>query len=821
MRLPAVRLPARRPTRRGLAVAALAVLLGVGLVGGLARVRVDTGTESFLPAGDPTLTALEQKARDFGGDPVIVLLRWPTAHQFVTERDQLMGLLKTEGELAKLPDVATVYGPATVLNQLAGAAQNFLAQIAGRRDGLRAMAEQGARQAGKPAAEVAAAGDAAVAQFDLRYASLIVRGLPVGLPTLSNPRFGENVIFGADGQAKPEWRFIVPAPDAVAVLVRPRQDLDQAGTGRLVTAIRSTVAGAGLETTSVTVSGVPAVTAQLTEEVRAEGPLLGGLVAVVVLLRFLLVPSPGSVSWRSSRRRWLADRLRPLLASVLGSAATLALFGWAGYPLSFAAVLLLPLLLGIGSSFPLYLATVPNRRRVLVMSGGSAVAFLALALSPLPFVRDLGFALAAGIVLTIGAAVLIGIGRPSAVGSDAVGSDAAGSGVAGPDAAGPGVVGSESVSASAAGDPVPAEPSVAPGAGLSRSPVVRVGVLVVAAGVAVLGWAVLPRLSVQANPVDLANGLPALADARSVEAVLGASGEIGIELTGPDVVSPAALAWARAAQATLTDRHGDELRPVVSVPGLLGFLGPAPTPEQIRAALELLPPYLSASVVRPDHQVAVLVYGVRLQDLGAQLRMLADVRADLPPPPPGYRTDVVGLPVAAARGYQLLLDDRYPANLAGILAAGLVLALGLRRRGDAVRAVLAAAAATGWGLAALWLLGVPLSPLTLALGSLVTVTGCEFVVLLSEARRRAHGWLHRGVVYACVTSVLGYLVLVASKLWLVREFGLVLAGAVLLSYLAARLVGWLAPPGRADRERTGDSPSAQARRPSAAVEVNA
>jgi predicted RND superfamily exporter protein len=222
--------------------------------------------------------------------------------------------------------------------------------------------------------------------------------------------------------------------------------------------------------------------------------------------------------------------------------------------------------------------------------------------------------------------------------------------------------------------------------------------------------------------------------------------------------------------------------------------------------------------VRPDHRVAVLVYGVRLQDLGAQQRMLAGVRADLPPPPPGYRTDVVGLPVAAARGYQLLLDDRYLANLAGIVAAGLVLAVGLRRRGDAVRAVLAAAAATGWGLAALWLLGVALSPLTVALGSLVTVTGCEFVVLLTEARRRDHRWLHRGVVYACVTSVLGYLVLVASKLWLVREFGLVLAGAVLLSYLAARLVGWLAPPGVV---RTEDSPGMEAGRPSAAVEVNA
>jgi hypothetical protein len=513
------------------------------------------------------------------------------------------------------------------------------------------------------------------------------------------------------------------------------------------------------------------------------------------------VPAPGAVSWRSSRRRWLSDRLRPLLASLLGSAATLALFGWAGYPLSFAAVLLLPLLLGIGSSFPLYLATVPNRRRVLVMSGGSAVAFLALALSPLPFVRDLGFALAAGILLTVGAAVLLGTGRRVAVSVSSSDSD-------------PALV-SEALSSDS--DLAPA-PVPEPPAGRSRRDrATRVAVLVATAAVAVLGWAVLPRLSVQANPVDLANGLPALADARTVEAVLGASGEIGIELAGPDVVSPAALAWARAARATLADRYGDQLRPVVSAPGLLAFLGPEPTPEQVSAGLELLPPYLSSSVVRPDHQVAVLVYGVRLQDLGAQQRMLAGVRADLPPPPPGYRTDVVGLPVAAARGYQLLLDDRYLANLAGIVAAGLVLAVGLRRRGDAVRAVLAAAAATGWGLAALWLLGVALSPLTVALGSLVTVTGCEFVVLLTEARRRDHRWLHRGVVYACVTSVLGYLVLVASKLWLVREFGLVLAGAVLLSYMAARLVGWLAPPGVV---RTEDSP-VEAGRPSAAVEVNA
>lgn len=794
------------PTRRGAALLAVLVLVAVTLVGGLLRVRVDTGTESFLPAGDPTLAAVRQKATDFGGDPVIVLLRYPRPHQFVADRAQLFALLKAEGELAKLPDVATVYGPATVLNQLAGAAQNFLAQIAGRRDALRKVAEQAARQAGSPEPAVSAAGDAAVAQFDLRYAPLVVRGLPVGLPTLNNQRFAQTVLFGADGQAKPEWRFIVPTPDTVAILVRPRQDLDQAGTQRLVSAIRATVAAAGLATSGVTISGVPAVTAALSGEIGREAGLLGLLVAVVVLVRFLLVPVPGAVRW------W--QRLRPLLASLLGSAATLALFGWLGWPLSLGVVALLPLLLGVGSSFPLYLASVPNRRRVLVMSVASAAAFLTLALSPLPFVRDLGLALGAGIMLTVGATLLLnrrwgasarpcGDRDPSAEAPElappAQGLEAARA---------PGSVSPSARLVEAAQSARP----VRPGRGRRMA---RLGALVAAVALALLGWSVLPRITVAANPVDLARGLPALDDAREVESVLGASGEIGVALAGPDVLSPAALAWGRAARDALTSRLGDQLRPVVSAPSLLGFLGPSPTADQVKAAVELLPPYLSSSVVRPDRGVSLLLFGVGLRDLGAQQRMLADLRAALPAPPDGYRVDIVGLPVAAVRGYQLLLDDRYLANLAGIAAAGLVLAIGLRRRRDAGRAVLASVLATGWGLAALWVLGMALSPMTVALGSLVGVTGCEFVVLLAAARDRR---LRLGVGYACLTSVLGYLVLAASRLWLVREFGLVLGAAVLLSYLAARLVIWLGVPARLiGRGATATAPANRA----VGVEVNA
>lgn len=727
--------------RSGRAVARLALVgvIGALLVGGVVQVRVDTGTATFVPAGDPSAAAMEAKAADFGGEPVVVLLRSAQPRALLTESDNLLGLLRLEGELAKLRDVASVYGPATVLNQVAATAQRFLVQVAGARDGARLAAEQQAAAGGLPPAEVREAGDRAAEEVSRRYAPLLLRGLPIGLPTLSNPTFPATVVFGDDGEPRPRWRAVVPAADSVAVLVRPREHLDQVGIQRLVASVRAAAEGAGLPVASSTISGVPAVTASLGARVAGEIPVLAGLVAVVVLLRFLLLPAP-----LTRRQRWM-----PLAAAALGSAGTLAVFGWAGHPLSFGAVALLPVLLGIGSSFPLYLAVLRDRRPVLAVAAASALAFGAMCLSPLPFVRDLGLALGIGVALTVAAALLLG-GR-------------------------------------AGGGPAEAMAPVSPG----RRGRAAVGLVAVVATVAAaLGWAVLPRLDVHADPRRLAGGLPALADAAEVERVLGFSGEFGLVLRGPDVLTPEALSWARAAEAAVVTGFGDRIRPVLGAPGLFSFLGDAPAASQIDAAFDLVPAYLSSAIVRPDRTAAVQVFGLRLQDLGAQTAMLADVRAAIPPPPPGYRADLVGLPVAAGQSYLTLLGDRYLVNLAGIALAGLVLLVGLRRRADAARAVAAAVLASGWGFALLWLAGLALSPLTVGLGALVTVTGCEFAVLLLVARRQDGAWLRRSVWFACLTSAAGYLALAVSGLDVVREFGLVLGTAVLLSYAAAAFVVW-------------------------------
>jgi predicted RND superfamily exporter protein len=313
-------------------------------------------------------------------------------------------------------------------------------------------------------------------------------------------------------------------------------------------------------------------------------------------------------------------------------------------------------------------------------------------------------------------------------------------------------------------------------------------VFVVALVIAGFGWAMLPRLGLQTDVEQFAAGLPALNDAQHVEDVIGSSGELDVVLTGKDMTSPEAVHWMDQAEQVIITKYGDRAHRVISLPMLFTFLGDTPSPGQIDAAMRLLPQYLTGAVVSLDRGTSVMVYGVRINDLASTEDLRANLLNSLPPPPLGYQVKLAGLPIVAARGQDLVSADRIQANLLGVIAAGLVLAFGLRRRWDALRAVVAAVLATGAGLFLLWLTGTPLSPITVALGSLTAAVGCEFTVLLSEASRRSNPALRRAVLLVTATSVVGYAVLMISGIAVVREFGLLLAGAVLLALLSSLCV---------------------------------
>ncbi len=750
--LPAPRTP--RPRNLPGVAAALGVLalLAAVLVPGLLRVEVETGVDEFVPAGDPVARATSEMAGQFGGDPVVVLIESAKPRELLL-KENLPALLQLEGELAALPHVKAVYGPGTVLNQIAGQAQDLLAELGGYRDGLRAKAEAQARKRGASSKEVAAAGVRATQAFDERYAALLAKGMPGGLPTLHNQAFVDRVIFNGEGDPRPQWDFLVPRPDAVALLVRPDASLPQSDTEDLVAAVEAAVRDSDLTASDTTVTGIPSVVAALGEQVRHEVPLLGALAVVAVGAWFLLT------SW--TRRRL---RLLPLGASLLGTAATLALAGWAGRPLALTAVAFLPVLLGIGSDFMTYLHRNAGPRTVLAAALASAAGFGALAVAPVPAVADLGVSLAVGLLVTV--LVSLGVHRW---------------GPAEPDAPTPAVV-----APSRTGE-------------VARS--TRLALLLVPVLAAVGGWVVFPSLALQSDLTSLASGLPEYDEARGVERVLGASGEVALVVRGDDVLGAESFAWMSQARRDVIAEHGDELSAVLSPSDVLSFLGSEPEASQVDAAVRLLPPYLASTVVSPDRRMAVMTYGVDLDDV-ERLAVLRDHLEDVAATAPAsVEVEVAGLPMVAVSAQEAMDEERLLGAVLGIVAAGLALLALLPERRVALVAVLSAAVASGLVALGIALTGIALTPMTAGLGSLTAAVACEFTVLLALARRRGDRMLARAVDLAAAASATGYAVLAVSDLGLIRGFGVLLAVTVVVALGASRLLVWALLPAATPQER--------------------
>jgi predicted RND superfamily exporter protein len=734
-------------TRRRLAILGTIVVAAFAIVG-LTRVSIDAGVDSFVPANDPALAATNRVAESFGGDPIVVLLETDEPHALLSKTN-IGAMLQLEGNLAKLDNVATVYGPTTVLNQIAGQAQDFLAELVGMRDGLRQKAEQEAQESGAGPAAVKAAGDAAVASFDDRYLPLISKGLPGGLPTLRNQKFVTNVVYNADGDPRPQWDFVVPNANSVAILIRPNANLRQGEVETLVDQVEKAVSQRKVKEAKVTISGVPAIVATLGERIQRDVAVLGILALVGVGAWFLLTP------WMTRRRRLL-----PLLVSLAGTAVTLGSAGWLGIPMSLGVVAFLPVLLGVGSDFMIYLLTAVSRRLVIAAGLATSASFAALGATPITAVRQLGWTLAIGVVVTLA----VSLAAVRALG----GADREAEPV---------------VEHRPAAVPIPAAP---------RSQ--RIAVAVVASLIATVGWALLPHLRLDADFQSLAQNLPAYDDARHVQEVMGSSGEVAVALVGKDVVTRASMVWMRKAEESIVVNHGDEVRPILSLPTLLRFLGANPTDEQLAASLRLLPSYLTSSVVRNDHRMAVMSYGVDLDDAKRLQTLRDDLRADLPPAPKGLKVELVGLPFVAVSAYESLAGNRYLNAGLGIVAAGLVLLLLLRRRRDAGYAVASATQTTGFVLLGMDLLGIGLNPITAAVGSLAAAVACEFTVVLTDARRNPGGRRHRTVPLAAAASATGYGVLAVSGVTSIREFGLLLAVTVAVAALVAHLMVWIGAP---------------------------
>jgi predicted RND superfamily exporter protein len=809
-----VRASARRPGR---VLAIVAVLAAIGCALAL-RLEPSAATDTLVGRGADTYKATETYRDKFGDHSVIVLVRGELSNLLLTSNlGRLIGLEgclsgnkpadqqapggagSPCGRLAALKPVKVVYGPGTFANASAGEIND---QIQAR---IKAKASE-AKRAGAAARKVAAAqggtpaeqARAAQSARQLVYAEFVRDLLQInlkyglglnGLPSVDDPDFVSALFFDpARGATTPKARFayLVPSSKAALIQVRLKPTLTDAQRKQAVELVRAAVRMPQFALkgdAGSTVTGAPVVAEDLTDA-------LAGSTLRLLLVGLALMAAVLCLVFRSRLR------LVPLAVALAAVAITFGAMSLVGAPLTMASIAVLPVLLGLGVDYSIQY----QARTAVPMIGTAALAtgagFLVLLLSPVPMVREFGVLLVVGIAiafmlaLTAGTAALAIRPRENALARSLRGAgelaDGAARGVG-----------------RWVGAPLGRAGGVVVGAALRRPG----RVLAVGLAVAAIGWAVDSRTEVVSDIEKLVpQDLQAVQDLQALQRSTGVAGEIDVVIQArppADLTDPKVVRWMRDYQAGLLQKYGystargcgrAELCPALSLPDLFRTDASASDRAAIRALLDAVPPYFSSAVITGDRKTANLAFGIRLASLERQQDIIDDMRARLDPPQ-GVTARLAGLPVLAAEANASLSDPvrRLGSLVVGLLAVLVVLLLVHRRLGwrrawaRAWVPVVPIALATGWSALVLWLLGIPLNPLSATLGALVLAISTEFAVLLSarfeaerargggpaEALWRTYRSTGAAVLASGATAIAGFAVLALSDVAMLRDFGLV------------------------------------------------
>jgi predicted RND superfamily exporter protein len=357
---------------------------------------------------------------------------------------------------------------------------------------------------------------------------------------------------------------------------------------------------------------------------------------------------------------------------------------------------------------------------------------------------------------------------------------------------------------------------------------------------AVLGWGLDTQTHVETDITKLVpQNLESLQNLNALERATGVGGQLDLMVSAKNLTKPSTIEWMSAYESAVLKRFGysptrgcgrARLCPAFSLPDLFagsaatagagtttstgassrssgtgaasgnaskagstggsGAAKPAKlTQAEVQDLLDAIPPYFSQDVITPDRRTATLAFGIRLMPLAEQQQVIEAMRSTLHPPA-GVSAKLVGLPVLAAQSGAQVASPwrRLETLLIGLAAVALVLLIAFR--GDRRRALVPLvpiALATGWSALILFVVRVPLNPMSVTLGALVIAISTEFSVLLSERYRqeRLRGveaiealrltYRRTGAAVAAsgVTAIAGFGVLVLSDIRMLRDFGLV------------------------------------------------
>jgi uncharacterized protein len=781
-------------------VLAVTAVLAVAAAVGATRIPTDAGVGTLVDADRSTYESTQRVREQFGEEPVVVLAKGELPQLVLT--DNIFRLLRLEGCLSgKVPEGAeAIPGPCAELAEMAP-----VEFVSGPGTFLNEAVVQIDRQLRRLARHVSAD---RLREFLLAVAT---RYGITSAPSVDNEDFVATVVFDlarARGTPKARLAYLFPNSRSAQIVVRLKPDLSAAERRRAIGLIEAAVddttpraeckqGGAPapcfeLKGGSYVVSGAPVVVDGVAQALKDALLLLLAVALGVMALTLML----------AFRSRW---RLLPLGLALSATAIAFGLLGLTDGALTMASIAALPILIGLAVDYAIQFQARYDEAiadgsepaaaaRAAATAGGPTIAtaclatiagFLALQLSPIPMVRGFGWLLIVGIALAFLLSLTAGFAALSLRGKSPVGK------------------------------------TTRPPERLLSLAIERPAlVLGVAIALALIGWGVGTQIETTSRIQSLApQNIEAVRNLTDLEETTGVSGELDVSVEADDLTDPAVVEWMADFKRRVLRANGfrgenpscleAEICPGPALSDFLVRGEEEVTAEGVDATLAALSSYSLRQVAPVDPRTgevgtaALISFGIRAQSLQDQQRLIDRVRAEIGTPgepggpPAGVSVRLAGLPVIAAESATDLDASRYWLTLAGLLAVALALLAVYRSVSRALLPLVPTVLATGWASLALWVSGVPLNPMSAALGALTIAVATEFGVILSsryheeragrspaEALRSAYARTGAAVLASGITAVAGFAVLIASDVRMLRDFGF-----VTVIDLAAALLG--------------------------------
>ena len=787
----------RRPVLLVAGAMSLALILSLGIP----RLKFRTGQDTLLdPASKISRDNLRFQSQ-FGGDPMLVLF---TA---APDGPDIRALFSTSNraEMARLKhdlDASGNYQGVLTPLVVVEFAQKVIEQrmisqpIKLAADEQKAMTDAAAQSAARgesPAAQQAAADAAKQAvddAFNASFAADAKRFLAAGEHSLDNPAFVEFLLFGDDGQPRPDLSGVFPDSRHALMVARVKGNLTIDQGSEVAGQLQDQMPQYHFEGVSPLVSGPPLLIKEINDKMKSALALMAVFVVVIMVAVLSLI----------FRARW---RLLSLPAVLVGCISAFGLMGFVGIPLTIVTISGLPILIGLGVDFAIQIhsrieeetfaedSADAGLERAFVRLGpalslaalAACIGFIVLHLSDVPMIRDFGSMLAVGAVIVFMTSVLL-IG---------------------------GVVYLRERQRLGAVAPTRARFEVERlVGGLTARTVGRLApIALVAVVVAALGLYVNHKIPTQTDPEKF---VPAdssvLADLHTVSIVAGSTSELDllVETTGGrHITDQDVLDWLLAFEERQRREHSELMQSNSLASFTKSVTGDAPTTVDAESVLASAPAALRSTVVNDDRTLGAITFAIGDDANLDQRKAITDAIERDANPPAGITVAPAGIAVVGSAAVDAISGNRDLMSLVAVAAIFLALLVVFRNPLKAVAPLLPVVLALGASAMILYLIGIEYSPLTSISGPLIIAMGTEFNILLMsryfeerargleprDAMSKASLRIGRAIAASGLTVMGGFAVLAFSDFPLLDNFGKVTAMNIGLSLLSTLI---LLPP---------------------------